>query len=687
MKKAILIALIFTSGLAISQDVKFNNENFSKDKSGLKTAVSNLYAGSKEMEAGEFYYKDAIPFFKKAYDFNPNNAALNYQLGICYLSSMNRSQALPYLIKAKSLDSNVSFKLNYNLGLAYHLNMEFEKAISLYSGYKSKVEGQGDDSFMDESFAAELEMRISQSNYAIEHVGNPLKVRVENLGNGINSPYNEYASAVSPDEKMIIFTSRRPDSDLDSKDPELNEVYEDIYVTYSDDNGSWTAAKKMGAPLNFPLHNAILGMSANGEKLIVYSGQIKSGDLFESLRDGESWSEPKSFGDNINSKAHESSACYSADGQTLYFVSDRKGGFGMHDIYYSVKDTNGIWGEANLMDKNINTSLNEHSVFMHPSEKILYFSSEGHSSMGGFDIFKSEHDETSKTWGAAENIGHPINTVDDDVFYVQSLSGKNAYYTSSVGDGVEGGSDLFKVTFMEEQLMELSTEDVIVATDIYPAVKIAQLEDVTYVLGKVTDKDSHEGLAAHLEILNVVNNQIYKAIESDDGSGELYFELPPQGEYKVMTTKAGYFYSIKNFEIPPNTTEDQKLEVELQKVVVGAHITLENVFFDLGKATLRPESFIELNQLIEMMKLMPNLRIELGGHTDSQGSARSNLSLSKRRAESVREYVELNGINIANLESKGYGETQLVNGCKDGVRCSKEQHQENRRTEFVVLGL
>ncbi|TNE77746.1 MAG: hypothetical protein EP333_00480 [Bacteroidetes bacterium] len=699
MKLLGTLFLILISSITFAQDVPFEKDYFKDDKDGLKDALNAIKEGDKIFDMGPTYYKDAKEFYQKAQDFNPNNARNNYRLGACYLMSVDKFKALPFLKKAEQLNPNIDRELYYYLGQAYNYNHDFDDAIAAFSRYRGKLQSDPNlskDPYFDMQEAMhDLEMRINQAYKAKEAIKNPIRVFIDNLGDKVNTAYNEYGAVISADESVIVFTARRPNSTGGKIDPGLNENFEDIYISYKDENGQWTEAQNVGKPVNSDDHDANCGIAADGQRFVIYLGKSGNGDLYESVLNGDEWSKPESFGKRINTDFHESSACYSPDGRTLYFVTNKPGGIGEHDIYYSQLDEKGKWGEPVNIGPVINTKYNEEAVYMHPDGKTLYFSSEGHSSMGGYDIFKSIYDEKTGKWGEPINIGYPVNTVDDDVFFVISADGRRGYYTSQMKDS-RGGRDLYMITFLgPEKPMVLNNEDQLIASQaapvkevvIAPAVQIQEAQ-LTILKGVISDFLTKQPLEADIEIVDNQANKVIATFKSNSKTGKYLVSLPAGKNYGIAVKKEGYLFHSENFDIP-NTAAFQEVEknIELKQLKVGNKIVLKNIFFDLDKATLRPESTAELNRLIKLMTDVPSLRIELGGHTDSRGSDTYNQQLSEKRAKAVVDYLTANGIDAKRLEWAGYGETQLVNGCSNGVQCSDEQHQENRRTEFKVLSL
>ncbi|MDB0037773.1 OmpA family protein [bacterium] len=690
MKTYILIAgLLLTSLGAFAQGIEFDKVNFKDDKEGLKKAKDNIKAGDKIYSQGEIFFKEALPFYEKANEFNPENAQLNYKLGECYLHSVYKSKAMNHLLKAYELQPAITPMINFYLGRAYHLNNEFDRAIAFYTKYRAGVQ--------DPWERDDIQLKIQQCNNGKKVIKNPIRVFIDNLGPNVNTKYHEYGAVISADESVIIYTSRREGSTGGKIDPILNEQYEDLYISTKKEDGTWSSAKNMGENVNTKDHDAVSGISADGQRVILYKGKSGMGDLFECVLEGSEWSKPVDLGKHINTKNYqEPSGCYSPDGNILYFVSRKPGGFGMHDIYLSRRDEKGKWGPAENLGATINTKHKEDGVYMHPDGKTLYFGSEAHTSMGGMDIFKTVFDVATNTWSKPENLGYPVNTADEDAFFVISASGRHGYYMSSAHDDSKGLRDLYMITFLgPEKQMVLNNEDNLLASVAAPVKDVVIAEEVivkdaqlTILKGVISDYLTKELLGAEIEIVDNEANEVIATFKSNSKTGKFLVSLPAGKNYGIAVKKDEYLFHSENFDIP-NTAAFQEVEknIELKKLAVGSKIVLRNIFFDLDKATLRSESTSELNRLIGLMNEVPTLNIELGGHTDSQGSDSHNQDLSERRAVAVVDYLTKAGISANRLKFVGYGETQLVNGCKNGVRCSDAQHQENRRTEFKVLSL
>lgn len=638
-----------------SQNIDFTKENFPENLAGLKAAKKNIqeadgyfYLSQKQ---GYNLYDKALPLYLKANEFNPNNVLLNYQIGVCYLNSAFKQKALTYLEKSYELNPTVGENLHYYLGQAYHLNLNWDKAIKEYQTYIAMLKAD------QKKDIAEVNKKIAECRNGIELIKNPIPVSIDNLSAEINSVYPDYRPVISADESLLLFTSRRDNSSGGMIDPVNQLHYEDIYTsTY--ENGKWTPGKNIGKPVNSDDNDATVSLSADGQKLFIYFFDTKgNGDIFECLLQGTAWGKPVRLNDKINTKSHESSASISSDGNTLYFVSNKSGGLGGHDIYKSEFDkTTQQWAEAQNLGSVINTQYEEHGVFIHPDGKTLYFSSQGHNSMGGMDIFKSIWDKAAKKWSAPENIGYPINTPDDDIDFVVSASGKHAYYSSFRADG-KGEKDIYLITFGQKN------------------------SEVTILKGTVFDALTKEPLEADLELVDNQLNMIIGTFKSNSATGKYLVSLPSGRNYGIAVNSKGYLFQSENIDIPASTTYQEIVkDFPLNTLTVGSKIVLKNIFYDFDKATLRTESTAELERLIKLLTDLPNMKIEISGHTDSKGSDEYNKKLSQLRAQSVVDYLVQKGIDKNRLTAKGYGESKPIasNDTEEGM-------QLNRRTEFEIL--
>jgi outer membrane protein OmpA-like peptidoglycan-associated protein len=679
------IFLLLCPVFSTAQNVDFEKENFNfKDnKEEFKAAKKALQTGNELYEKGADEYSQALPYFYKAQKFNPNNAILNYKIGICLLNSIYKVSSITFFEKAFQLNQGIDPKIHFMLGQAYQLTLNWERALKEYALYKSS---QSKEALMDETKV--IDKKVQECHVGEELMKHPVRVFIDNL-ESINTRFPEYTATIAADESMMYFTSRRDVSlgAIKSKGAMKEEEYdEDIYVSYNV-NKKWSPAVNIGEPINTLSHDATVSLSPDGQRMFIYKGD-HGGDIYECVLKGAEWSKPVRLNKNINTDFHESSGCYSFDQKTLYFVSDKPGGLGGRDIYKSTLIKKDKWGEPENLGSVINTAYDEESVFMHPDGKTMYFSSRGHNSMGGYDIFKTFWNDSTKKWATPENIGFPINTADDDAFFVVSANGRHGYY-ASVKEGGKGDLDLYVVTFLgPEKPGLMSNEDNLLASATAPVAE-KQIEQavpiktnqLTIFKGKVMDAISLEPVEATIEITDNQKNEMVSSFISNSTTGRYLIALPSGKNYGIAVKADNYLFHSENFDIP-NTSVYQEIskDILLKKIAVGSKIILKNIFFDFDKATLRSESTAELERLIALLNDVGSLRIELSGHTDNKGAAAYNQKLSEERAKTVVDYLVEKGINAARLEFKGYGMTSPV-----ATNDTEEGRQQNRRTEFKIL--
>jgi len=461
-------------------------------------------------EADYYYGFAAYPKAKKIYlellKVDSLNAELNYKMGVCMLLAENdKVNSAPYFERA----SNAGFvEAHYYLGNFYHLQNEFDKAIRYYSMYLNADKKRKDIE------NEEVLFRIESTNRAKEMMALPVDVEIENMGQSINTKYHEYVPIISADESVLIFTSRREGSTGGKKDP-YGRYYEDIYISYKE-NGKWTSPVDIGANINTDNYDAGVGLSSDGYTLIVYKTNKSQtgGDLYWSGLEGNVWQAPIKYDDNINSDYVEPSASLSSDGNKIYFSSNRPGGLGGRDIYRAVRFPNGEWSLPTNLGPHINTPYDDDAPFIHPDDKTLYFSSKGHSTMGGYDIFKSSLQEDD-SWTAPENLGYPINTTDDDRYFVLSADGKRGYYSSEKKEGF-GDQDLYVIHLPD-------------AT-----------RDLTLIRGIVTSETTGEALQALITIRNYETKKMEALHKSNSITGKFLLVIPPGKKMRMTIDVPGY---------------------------------------------------------------------------------------------------------------------------------------------------
>lgn len=594
-----------------------------------------------------------------------------FKIGYCYLKSpFDNEKAIPYLERATTKIS-VDYQegdhkeikapaeaMRY-LANAYHRNYEFDAAIEAYEHFKTLI-------VENETVAlSDIDRQIEICRNAIELLKTPINMTVTNAGKAVNSPYADYAPVISADESMLIFTSRRKGS-TGKKFTEDGKFYEDIYICEKQQDGLWSKPKNMGGTINTSDHEATIGLAADGQTLLIYKYDNSEGfgDIFVSKLIGERWTLPERLGSNVNTKAWEPHASISANGQMLFFTSNREGGYGGTDIYFARILPTGEWALAQNCGPVINTPYNEDAPYFHPDGKTLYFSSKGHSTMGGYDIFFSDLQEDG-TWSKSENIGYPVSTTGDDVFFVPTADGKRAYYSSFKKDGF-GDLDIYMIALPEQKEKKL-----------------------TVYKGYVKDPFGNVPEDVLIDVYNNETGELTGKYKPNSVTGKYLFIFSEGGNYNITYKAKDHLFHSENLVVPEDMAYSEVNQAhEIKQVIAGATTILKNIFFDYAKATLRDESKAELANLYELLNENPKLMAEISGHTDAKGDPDFNMKLSQHRTQSVADYLVKQGINAKRLTAKGYGETQpIAPNVKPDGSDNPEGRTINRRIELKVVAL
>jgi outer membrane protein OmpA-like peptidoglycan-associated protein len=704
--KYILYTLIISLSFnfTFGQDKPFDKKLFKEQKADFKIAMDHLDTGDEylqflpvnkigvltKMESQGLNYRAAVKEYLQAYKFNPNSADLNYKIGICYFN-FDKFKMQKYIDRAYKLKPTVAKEVHFYMGVGYHLNGEWQKAINEYNAFGTIAPVD----YIDLKILATKKVQECRNGQKLED--QKARVWIDNLGKSINTKYPDYAPVISTDEGIMIFTARRPNQEVMSP---FGGYFEDLYESNRKD-GVWSNSVNMGKPINVKgQHDATIGLSPDGHTLFVYNDDKGNGDILISTDESGVWSKPERLGENINTKNyHEPDASLSFDGKILYFTSNKPGGFGGHDIYTSNWDTEKEeWSEASNLGDILNTPYEERSVFIHPDGETMYFASSGHNTMGGYDLFYSKL--VDGKWQKPVNFGPPLNTPDDDVQLVVAGNGRYGYYSSYKSDGY-GEKDIYLITFLgPEKLPILSNEDNLIASIAKPIKEkfvepkvIVEGSNMAILTGVIRDEKTKKPLKGQIVLIDNEANKIIAEFNSDAITGKYLVSLPGGRNYGIAVKKDGYLFHSENFVIPNESGFRQyEKDVDLKKVEIGQTIVLRNIFFDLDKHTLRSESVNELERLVKLMNENPTMKIELSGHTDTRGSAEHNRVLSENRAKAVVEYLINHGVIKDRLKFAGYGETRPMvtdNAIyKEKSKSRKEElHQENRRTEFKIISL
>lgn len=477
-----------------------------------------------------------------------NNGNIKYNIGVCMLNANgDKLKALPYLEEAAKrvsinhtgdyLDTTAAMDTYFFLGKLYALDMQFDKAIDWFNKYRYFItKYYSPEFYTDQSkdgMLFEIDRQIEVCYNAKKLIANPLNVKTENLGPAVNSEYDDYSPVLSGDGKTMFFTSRKLGSTGGMVD-DLGKYFEDIYVSqYNDIKGYWEPSKSIGTNINTNTHEATTSLSHDGKTLMLYHDENANGNVFYCEFKDDVWSSPISFGPYINKPSWETHACLSPNNSTLYFVSDRKGGYGGRDIWASERLANGTWAEPQNLGPKINTEYDEEAPFILNDGVTLFFASQGHESMGGYDIFMSTLH--TGVWTDPENMGYPINTPDDDIFLFPLNDGKTYYYSSKARGGY-GGQDIYKMTVIQP------------------------LKEFCTLRGIVFDAASYKPLSGRIEIKDAETGRVISMATSRQINGEYHIMLPISKKYTITVTADNYETYTETFKITK--------EVQINKAIL-----------------------------------------------------------------------------------------------------------------------
>lgn len=641
------------------------------------------------MIEGSMAYDDVREIMVRAADLDTTFLRANFEAGELHMRTIGKDLAVKYFLRVFRQDPDYRFDIQYWIGRSYQMGLNFDKAIEYYNMYKERLAAKPNYQGRDKVDLAVVDRSIYECQNGKEFVANPGNYSIVNIGREINSEYEDYAPVLNGDETEIIFTSRRREDNLNENVFEDNKPYEDIF-TSKKSGDTWERARNIGPVVNTPYHNSNLALSKDGNTLFIYNDD-NGGDIYYSERDANGqWGTPIPLPGIINSSFNEKSISMSSDERTLYFASDRPGGFGGIDIYRATLDSKGQWTNVRNLGPKINTEFDEEGPFIDQDNVTLYFSSKGHKGMGGHDIFKSVFDPETNEWSDPENLGYPINTPDDDVYFVASADGKRAYYSSVREDGM-GYTDIYMI-IIPEGLKD--TEPIVAAVDTTQHEPV-QTDPVTtqekppatmpvhYVVS-VVDAETQSPLNARVRLQGLRDNVIVASSQAGAGVTDFAIAGPQEKDYRLSVELDGYVFVNETVKLPGAGPEPKTINrtVALRKLAVGVSGVLRNIYFDFDKWSFKNESYNELNKLERMMHQNPNIRVEISGHTDNIGTKNYNMFLSRKRAEAVKDFLTGKGIDARRIKATGYGESRPLASNDD----EKEGRELNRRVEFLVIG-
>ncbi|MGV6862008.1 MAG: OmpA family protein [Putridiphycobacter sp.] len=630
-------------------------------------------------------YKEAIEYCDKAIEKDPNFIDA-YLIKGDYAASIGR---LSTAVEAY----NMAIQINPNFSSTGYIYLELaqmEQRLGLYNDalkhakHFKTVPNANKDNFL------EADWIIKNCEFAIEAIKNPVPFKPVNAGSGVNTPDPEYFPTLTVDQTQLLFTRRVSDS------RSMYGAQEDFFISTGDAD-YWQVGQPMPKNINTSFNEGAPTFAPDGRTLIFVGctnerGQYGAGrrgygscDFFVTKKFGNKWVDPINLPGQVNTANWETQPSLSADGKTLYFIRGQvrsSGGRNKRngDIYVSKLQDDGSWGVAEKLPSNINTPYSESSVLIHPDGRTLYFASNGHIGMGGYDLYMTQL-QPDGSWSDPVNLGYPINTADDENSLLVFADGKLAIFASNRSGGF-GDLDLY--TFeMPESIRPTRT---------------------IYMEGLVYNAKTNQKLEAEFSLVDLETGKEVVHSISDYQTGEFVVTLPTNKDYILIVNKKGYNpFSVNfNLTVPENSTEPYHMDAPLIPMNDLEKEVVLNVFFDLDSYKLRSKSFIELDNLVAYLNEHPTMKIELQGHTDAQGDDAHNLELSKNRAKSVMDYLISKGIDKSRLTYQGFGETKpatikvndkdvvLTEAYINSLPTEKEKkaaHQANRRTVYVVKSL
>lgn len=676
---SIRCVLIFLTFISLSVSV-FGQQDPKQTARDYMQVAEEMITGTQAMD-------DARGLMVLAADLDTTFLKANYDAGYLHLLTIGKDLAVKYFLRVYRQNPSYRFDLEYWIGKSYQYGLDFNNALEFYNRYKQKLVSKSSYQGNDKVSMEIVDKSIVECLNGKELVANSGNFSIVNIGREINSEFEDYGPVLNEAEDEIIFTTRRRDGNLNPNVADDNKPFEDIFMARKT-NGVWSYAANIGSRVNTPYNDSNLAMSADGKTLYILKDD-GGGDIFQcNLQADGTWGPPVPLPGIINSSFEEKSISISKDGKTLYFSSNRPGGQGGIDLYKATKDGKGDWSNVKNLGPKINTEFDEEAPFIGYDMVTLYFSSKGHKNMGSYDIFRAVYDPPKNTWSDPENLGYPINTPDDDIFYITSSDGKRAYYSSVRDDGL-GYTDIYIITTPEGMK---DAEPVIAEKDPEPQDSVPETSTVPEprkvikplkYLVNIIDAQSKAPLAVKVRMQGVNDNVIVGSTPVEAGVYEFRITSAAAKDYRLSIEKEGYVFHNQNVKIEGATENEKTLTrtIELRKLSVGTTSILRNIYFDYDRASFKTESYSELNKLEVMLRQNSRIKIEISGHTDSYGHWQYNRTLSQKRAEAVKDFLTKKGIDPRRVKAVGYGESKPLATNDD----EEEGRELNRRVEFKVL--
>lgn len=613
-------------------------------QSAPKKLISQFDKASLLYKQNEFAKAEIA--FQKILKKYPSFINAHVKLGSLYFETKNYSQAENYFNNALNLDSLFDPKIYYTLALADYSNFHFEKAKLNMAKFLNASTKYPELQQKAIAYYKTFNFADSSSKHPVEYQLQAVQI--------LNSEYSEYLPTISADGKMIIFTRR------------INNSNEDLFMSTLK-NDVWSSPTPIDN-LNTVFNEGAPCLSSDGKKLLFSSCDRKSSiggcDLYMSTWENDHWSSPLNLGDVINTPAYESNPCFANHDTQIYFASNRIGTLGGLDIFVTEKLNDNTWSKPKNLGPTINTPGNEDCPYVHADNHTLFYSSNGHTGMGGKDIFVSHRSGITQPWNKPVNLGFPINSIGDDASMMVDHTGK--------------------IAFVSSDKAYLETQDKKRNIDIYSFELPEHLRPTPTALFtlSILDEQTKLPVIAEVKIFDLINHEIFFSGKCFS-DGKIHSTLPTNVDYALHVTHKDYLFEPEQIEKIESDQEGKQVERTIilhKKSKNEKSIILKNVLFETNSAQLKPESEFDLEQLYIWLKDHPEIRIRITGHTDNIGNEMDNLTLSLERAKSVRHYIVMKGIAESRIECDGKGELQAID-----TNETESGRKNNRRTEFIIL--
>ncbi|MEI6820416.1 MAG: OmpA family protein [Bacteroidota bacterium] len=604
-------------------------------------------------------YSEAIKILKEITEDEPEYADPYFLLGMIYIKKADKNiiSAKKYFSRVIEICPEYDPYTYYYLGDIYYGAEKYDTAALYFKNFLKDV-----DKIKSDKDYKDAQDKHKWAMFYDNMYKHPVPFEPKVL-DGVCTPLDEFLPYITADNDYCYYTRRTELPMLKSAISLADKKYKEKFMVSERRNGVFDQGTEMPPPFNISENEGGVSMTADN-KFLVYTkckeidgGNYYNCDLCYSEYINNVWTSIKNLDNNVNtSKTWETQPSITADGKTIYFVSDRPGGYGGSDIYKTIKDDSGRWSKPINLGPSVNTAGNEKTPFIHTDSQTLYFASDGWPGMGGYDIYYIKLGDEYK-WTKPKNIGYPINSKDDDIGFFVSTDGKFAYFASNKIKGV-GGYDIFYFDLYEE----------------------ARPEKVLFLKGELKDEKTDQPIRAKLELTNIETKKVTQ-IPVDEQTGKYIAVMPFKNDYLLTIKKDDYAYESKYISKEDETFQQPTtVELKIKPIEVGGSYQLKDINFATNSYVLNKESMLIIDGFIQFLKENERIKVEIQGHTDNVGNEKANQVLSENRAKSVEEYMIQQGLSPLRLKYKGYGASKPIASNQTDVGKAK-----NRRTVFVII--